>query len=75
MNGDDGKVAQLRDRTCHHNAVRRRGDRYPNDFTIVTKIGAHRGEDASWQPAFSAFETLAQGHFDVDQRGDHDRPD
>jgi pyridoxine 4-dehydrogenase len=27
---------------------------YPDDLTIVTKIGARRGEDASWLPAFSA---------------------
>jgi aryl-alcohol dehydrogenase-like predicted oxidoreductase len=29
---------------------------YPDDLTIVTKIGAHRGEDASWLPAFTADE-------------------
>jgi pyridoxine 4-dehydrogenase len=27
---------------------------YPDDLVIVTKIGARRGEDGSWQPAFSA---------------------
>lgn len=27
---------------------------YPDDLTIVTKIGARRGENASWLPAFSA---------------------
>jgi aryl-alcohol dehydrogenase-like predicted oxidoreductase len=27
---------------------------YPNGLVIVTKIGARRGADASWQPAFSA---------------------
>ena len=27
---------------------------YRDDLTIVTKIGARRGEDASWLPAFSA---------------------
>jgi pyridoxine 4-dehydrogenase len=26
---------------------------YPNDLVIVTKIGARRGDDASWLPAFS----------------------
>jgi pyridoxine 4-dehydrogenase len=26
---------------------------YPDDLVIVTKIGARRGEDASWNPAFS----------------------
>ncbi|MDG4903806.1 MULTISPECIES: aldo/keto reductase family oxidoreductase [unclassified Mesorhizobium] len=29
---------------------------YPDDLTIVTKIGARRGEDASWLPAFTADE-------------------
>jgi aryl-alcohol dehydrogenase-like predicted oxidoreductase len=27
---------------------------YPDDLTIVTKIGATRGDDASWRPAFGA---------------------
>jgi aryl-alcohol dehydrogenase-like predicted oxidoreductase len=27
---------------------------YPGDLTIVTKIGATRGDDASWRPAFGA---------------------
>jgi pyridoxine 4-dehydrogenase len=27
---------------------------YPNDLLIVTKIGARRGADGSWNPAFSA---------------------
>ena len=27
---------------------------YPDDLTIVTKIGARRGADGSWNPAFSA---------------------
>ncbi|TGP52404.1 aldo/keto reductase family oxidoreductase [bacterium M00.F.Ca.ET.230.01.1.1] len=29
---------------------------YPGNLTIVTKIGARRGEDASWLPAFTADE-------------------
>ena len=29
---------------------------YPADLVIVTKIGARRGTDASWKPAFSAAE-------------------
>ncbi|MEA1832530.1 aldo/keto reductase family oxidoreductase [Methylobacterium durans] len=29
---------------------------YPDDLVIVTKIGAKRGADASWNPAFSAEE-------------------
>jgi aryl-alcohol dehydrogenase-like predicted oxidoreductase len=27
---------------------------YPEDLVIVTKLGARRGEDSSWNPAFSA---------------------
>ncbi len=27
---------------------------YPDDLVIVTKVGARRGDDASWQPDFSA---------------------
>ena len=27
---------------------------YPDDLTLVTKIGARRGADGSWNPAFSA---------------------
>ncbi|MGG3813308.1 aldo/keto reductase, partial [Methylorubrum rhodesianum] len=27
---------------------------YPDDLVIVTKVGAKRGSDASWNPAFSA---------------------
>ncbi len=29
---------------------------YPNDLVIVTKIGARRGDDASWLPAYGADE-------------------
>jgi pyridoxine 4-dehydrogenase len=29
---------------------------YPDDLTIVTKIGARRGDDASWLPAFAPAE-------------------
>jgi pyridoxine 4-dehydrogenase len=36
---------------------------YPEDLTIVTKIGARRGADASWLPAFSA-EALTQAVHD-----------
>jgi pyridoxine 4-dehydrogenase len=36
---------------------------YPDDLVIVTKIGARRGEDKSWLPAFSAKE-LAQAVHD-----------
>lgn len=32
---------------------------YPSDLTIVTKIGARRGQDKSWLPAFSAAELTA----------------
>jgi pyridoxine 4-dehydrogenase len=36
---------------------------YPDDLVIVTKIGARRGEDGSWNPAFSA-EALTQAVHD-----------
>ncbi len=35
---------------------------YPDDLVIVTKIGARRGADASWIPAFSPEELVAQVH-------------
>ena len=35
---------------------------YPDDLVIVTKIGARRGEDASWNPAFSAAELTEAVH-------------
>src|ERR1700752_2786110 len=36
---------------------------YPDDLVIVTKIGARRGDDASWLPAFSP-EALTQAVHD-----------
>jgi aryl-alcohol dehydrogenase-like predicted oxidoreductase len=35
---------------------------YPDDLTIVTKIGARRGDDKSWIPAFSPAELTAAIH-------------
>jgi aryl-alcohol dehydrogenase-like predicted oxidoreductase len=35
---------------------------YPDDLVIVTKIGARRGADGSWNPAFSAEELTAAVH-------------
>src|SRR5437763_4153102 len=35
---------------------------YPDDLVIVTKIGARRGEDASWLPAFSPQELTQAVH-------------
>jgi pyridoxine 4-dehydrogenase len=35
---------------------------YPDDLVIVTKIGARRGEDASWNPAFAANELTGAVH-------------
>jgi pyridoxine 4-dehydrogenase len=35
---------------------------YPHDLVIVTKIGARRGQDGSWIPAFSAAELTAAVH-------------
>jgi len=35
---------------------------YPQDLVIVSKIGARRGEDASWNPAFSAADLTSAVH-------------
>jgi len=35
---------------------------YPNDLTIATKIGARRGADGSWKPAFSALDLTTAVH-------------
>lgn len=35
---------------------------YPDDLVIVTKVGARRGEDASWHPAFSPEELTRAVH-------------
>jgi pyridoxine 4-dehydrogenase len=35
---------------------------YPDDLVIVTKIGARRGADASWNPAFSAEDLTSAVH-------------
>jgi aryl-alcohol dehydrogenase-like predicted oxidoreductase len=35
---------------------------YPDDLVIVTKIGARRGADGSWNPAFSAEELTGAVH-------------
>jgi aryl-alcohol dehydrogenase-like predicted oxidoreductase len=35
---------------------------YPDDLVIVTKIGARRGADGSWNPAFSAGELTGAVH-------------
>jgi hypothetical protein len=35
---------------------------YPDDLVIVTKIGARRGQDASWIPAWSAAEMTQAVH-------------
>lgn len=35
---------------------------YPDDLVIVTKIGARRGTDASWLPAFSPNEVTSAVH-------------
>jgi aryl-alcohol dehydrogenase-like predicted oxidoreductase len=35
---------------------------YPEDLIIVTKIGARRGEDGSWNPAFSREELIQAVH-------------
>ena len=35
---------------------------YPDDLLIVTKLGARRGDDASWKPALSAADLAAGVH-------------
>ena len=35
---------------------------YPDDLTIVTKLGARRGEDGSWTPAYSAEDLTSAVH-------------
>lgn len=35
---------------------------YPDDLVLVTKLGARRGDDGSWNPAFSAAELTAGVH-------------
>src|ERR687890_1589271 len=35
---------------------------YPDDLVVVTKVGAKRGADASWNPAFSAEELTQAVH-------------
>jgi aryl-alcohol dehydrogenase-like predicted oxidoreductase len=42
--------------------IREALDPYPEDLVIVTKIGARRGEDASWIPAMSPAELIAAVH-------------
>ncbi|CDX36962.1 putative aldo/keto reductase, NAD(P)-binding [Mesorhizobium sp. SOD10] len=42
---------------------------YPDDLTIVTKIGARRGEDASWLPAFTADELEEAVHDNLPNLG------
>ena len=42
--------------------IRRALSPYPDDLVIVTKVGARRGEDGSWIPAFSRGELTAAVH-------------
>lgn len=42
---------------------------YPDNLTIVTKVGARRGDDASWIRAFSPEELVAQVHGNLDNLG------
>ncbi|MGR9172024.1 aldo/keto reductase family oxidoreductase [Rhizobium sp. KDH_Rht_773_N] len=42
---------------------------YPDDLTIVTKVGALRGADASWNPAFSREELTAAIHSNLKNLG------
>lgn len=42
---------------------------YQDDLTIVTKIGAKRGQNASWLPAFSAQELIQAVHDNLNNLG------
>lgn len=42
---------------------------YPDDLVIVTKIGARRGEDGSWIPAFSREELTQAVHDNLNNLG------
>ncbi|TWI30006.1 aldo/keto reductase family protein [Mesorhizobium tianshanense] len=42
---------------------------YPDDLTIVTKIGARRGADGSWLPAFSPEELTQAVHDNLSNLG------
>ncbi|MER9870385.1 aldo/keto reductase family oxidoreductase [Mesorhizobium sp. M0136] len=42
---------------------------YPDDFVIVTKIGARRGQGGSWLPAFSAQELTQAVHDNLHNLG------
>ena len=45
-----------------NNLIREALHPYPDDLVIVTKIGARRGEDGSWLPAFSPEELTRAVH-------------
>ncbi|MEU4604309.1 oxidoreductase [Kribbella sp. NPDC023972] len=42
---------------------------YPEDLVLVTKVGARRGDDASWIPALEPDELKAQVHQNLDHLG------
>ena len=42
---------------------------YPDDLVIVTKVGARRGDDGSWNPAFSKEELTAAIHGNLRRLG------
>jgi pyridoxine 4-dehydrogenase len=42
---------------------------YPDDLTIVTKVGGKRGEDASWNPALSPPELISAVHDNLKNLG------
>ncbi len=42
---------------------------YPGDLTLVTKLGARRGDDGSWNPAMSADELTRAVHENLEHLG------
>ena len=49
--------------------IRRALHPYPDGLTIVTKIGYQRGEDGSWNPAFTAEALMASVHDNLHNLG------
>jgi pyridoxine 4-dehydrogenase len=55
-------TADFYDSHVTNQIIRKALSPYPDDLVIVTKVGARRGEDGSWIPAFSREELSAAVH-------------
>src|SRR3569833_787854 len=49
--------------------IRRALHPYPDDLRIVTKVGARRGADGSWNPSLKPGDLKAQVHENLDHLG------